>query len=234
MRWKKKTVFERRRSNYSSASDEYSSLHNKRQVFVRGRIPSPNHGQVFVRWTNTLSKTWGNYSSHGGIPSPKNGASIRSLDEYPLQHMGQVFVPWTNTLPKTHGATIRPLDEYPLQNMYGASICPNGRISSAAHGANIRTMDEYTPIRNLGQVLARGRIVPIFDKWICQVFVKSMLNVRIRAGCATLQAAWYIRYVRWACLFYMSFKVWFLWTVVNTLIHSFTIFTEGRSRVFYI
>ena len=124
------TVFARRRPNYSSGSDEYP-LHNKRKVFVRGRIPSPNHeasirpldeypphnmGQVFVPWTNTLSRKWGKYSSLGRIPSPKHSASIHPMDEYPLQHMGQVFVRrvWTNT-----------------------------------------------PTRNLGQVLARGRIVLI-------------------------------------------------------------------------
>ena len=71
--------------------DEYH-LHNKRQVSVRGRIPSP-----------------------------KNGASIRPTDEYPLQyplqHKGQVFVPWMNTLPKTWGKC--------------SSL---GRIPSATHG----------------------------------------------------------------------------------------------------
>ena len=35
----------------------------------------------------------------GQIPSQKHGATIRTVDEYPLKKMGQVIVLWTNTLP---------------------------------------------------------------------------------------------------------------------------------------
>ena len=86
--------------------------------------------RVFVRGTNILSKTWGNYSSHGPTPSP------------------------------THGANIRPLDEHPLQT-WGKYYSSFGRISSAAHRASIPNMDEYPHQEPVGQVLARGRIVPI-------------------------------------------------------------------------
>ena len=178
------TIFAWRRPSYSSASDEYP-LHNKRQVFLRGRIPSPNHQakfrpldesplhnkrQVFVRgripspnheasfrpfWTNTLSKTWGKYSSRGRIPSPKDGGSIiRPLDEYPLQHMGQVFVLWTNILCSTWGK----------YSYYGRIPPP---------------------------VLARGRIVPIgrmelsgsgqiywYSCGVCNYYVQQLLIVR--------------------------------------------------------
>ena len=49
---------------------------------------------------------------------------------------------------------------------------------------------------------------------------------------STLRAAWYIRKVRWACLFCVSFIVWWLWTkytirqvAVDTQFHNF----YGRS-----
>ena len=113
------TIFARRRQNYSSASDSYP-LHNKRQVFVRGRIPSPNHeasirsldeyplqnmGQLFVPRRNTLSKKWGKYSFVGRIPSSTHGASIRttSMDQYPHQEPGASTCPWTNSTYSTHG-----------------------------------------------------------------------------------------------------------------------------------
>ena len=53
---------------------------------------------------------------------------------------------------------------------------------------------------------------------------------RLNGWNSTLQAVWYIRHVRWACLFYISFIVWCLWSkpTIWLLILSFTIFTEGR------
>ena len=97
--------------------------------------------QVFVRWTNTLSKTRGKYSSHGQIPSPKQG------DEYPLQHLPKTWGKYSShgriPSPK-YGASIRPMDEYPLQHMGQAFV-----------------LWTNTPTRNLGQVLTRGRVVPI-------------------------------------------------------------------------
>ncbi|CAN0538818.1 unnamed protein product [Laminaria digitata] len=57
------------------------------------------------------------------------------------------------------------MDEYPLQHM-----------------GQVFVLWANTPTRNLGQVLARGRIVPI-DEWISQVFVKS---IRVLAGCEKL------------------------------------------------
>ena len=116
---------------FVSASDEYP-LHNKRKVFVRGRIPSPNHeasirpldkyplqnmGQVYVPWTNTLSRKWGKYSSLGRVPSPKHGASIHPMDEYPLQHMGQVFVLWTNTPTRNLGQDLARGRIVPIRRM---------------------------------------------------------------------------------------------------------------------
>ena len=38
---------------------------------------------------------------------------------------------------------------------------------------------------------------------------------RLNEWNSTLQAAWYIRHVRWACLLYISFIMWCLWTTVN-------------------
>ena len=81
-------------------------------------------------------------------------ASIRPLDEHPLQNKGQVFVPWTNTLPSTWG-----------------KYSSHGRIPSLAHGASIRqrtntlsktrgkysSTDEY-PCGNMGQVFVHRRI----------------------------------------------------------------------------
>ena len=77
-------------------------------LFVDGRIPSQNHGasirpsvgripslkhEASIRpWTNTLSNTWGKYSS---------------MDEYPLTNMGQAFV-CGRILSQKHGAGIRP------------------------------------------------------------------------------------------------------------------------------
>ena len=44
---------------------------------------------------------------------------------------------------------------------------------------------------------------------------KKQINVsceydRLNGWNSTLQAAWYIRHVRWACLFYASFLIWCL------------------------
>ena len=63
------------------------------------------------------------------------------------------------------------------------------------------------------------------------LFHKKLENVsceydRLNGWNSTLQAAWYIRHVRWTCLFYISFiiLVWFLWTkpTIWLLILSFT------------
>ena len=47
---------------------------------------------------------------------------------------------------------------------------------------------------------------------------------RLNGWNSTLQAAWYIRHVRWTCLFYISFIIWFLWAkpTIWLLILSFT------------
>ena len=108
------TIFAWRRPSYSSASDEYP-LHNKRQVFLRGRIPSPNHQAKFRPLDESPLHNKRQVFVRGRIPSPNHEASIRpwtntisttrgkypSVDEYPLQKMGQVFVPRTNTLSNT-------------------------------------------------------------------------------------------------------------------------------------
>ena len=48
---------------------------------------------------------------------------------------------------------------------------------------------------------------------------------RLNGWNSTLQAAWYIRHVRWACLLYVSFIIWCLWTksTIWSLILNFTI-----------
>ena len=128
--------------------------------------------RVFVRWTNTLSKTWSKYSSHARIPSPKYGASIRPLDEYPLHNKRHVFVRGRIPSPN-HEVSICPLDDT-LPKTWG-KYSSHARIPSPKHGTRICPMDEYplqhtgqvfvlwtnTLTGNLGQVLARGRIVPI-------------------------------------------------------------------------
>ena len=52
---------------------------------------------------------------------------------------------------------------------------------------------------------------------LTQVFYKKLKNVsceydRLNGWNSILHAAWYIRHVRWTCLFYISFIIWFLWT----------------------
>ena len=137
------TVFAWRRQNYSSATDG---------------IPSPKQEATMCPWTNTLSKTRGNYSS---------------VDEYHLQIMRQLFVrwtnalpktwgkfvPWTNTLPKTLGRKVFVSWSNTLSTTWG-KYSSHGRKSSATHGASIRTMNEYPP-QHMGHVLARGGIAPI-------------------------------------------------------------------------
>ena len=60
-------------------------------------------------------------------------------------------------------------------------------------------------------------------------YYKKLKNVsceydRLNGWNSTLQAAWYIRHVRWTCLFYISFIICFLWTkpTIWLLILSFT------------
>ena len=71
-------------------------------------------------------------------------------------------------------------------------------------------------------------------------YINKMKNVscendQLKGWNSTLQAAWYIRHVRWTCLFCISYRIWCLWTnpTIWLLIPSFTNFTEGRSRVFF-
>ena len=52
---------------------------------------------------------------------------------------------------------------------------------------------------------------------ILNLFYKKLKNVsceydRLNGWNLTSQAARYIRHVRWTCLFYISFIIWFLWT----------------------
>ena len=70
-------------------------------------------------------------------------------------------------------------------------------------------------------------------------FVKSFKYVsceydRLNGWNSTLQAVWYIRHVRWTCLFYTgtSFIIWFLWSKPTILLLMLS-FTKNRSRVFY-
>ena len=67
-------------------------------VHKRLRIPissrkSPDFNQCMRRrLTNTPPKTGGKYSYRGRTPSRKHGASIRTVDEYPVRSVGRVFV----------------------------------------------------------------------------------------------------------------------------------------------
>ena len=68
--------------------------------------------------------------------------------------------------------------------------------------------------RQLGQVFVKAhtRRLQHFTAW----FYTKLKNVsceydRLKGWNSTLKAAWYIRHVRWACLFYISFMMC-LWT----------------------
>ena len=84
-------------------------------------------------------------------------------------------------------------------------------------------------------------VLKVTSEYTTTVSCRKLWNVsceydRLNGSNSTLQAAWYIRHVRWACFFYISFIIWYFWTKPTTwlIMLSFTIFTEGRSRVFYI
>ena len=71
-------------------------------------------------------------------------------------------------------------------------------------------------------------------------FNKKLKNVsceydRLNGCNSTLQAAWYVRHVRWTCLFYSSFIIWFLWTkpTILSLILSFTQKLVRACSMFY-
>ena len=71
-------------------------------------------------------------------------------------------------------------------------------------------------------------------------FYKKLKNVsceydRLNGWNSNLQAAWYIRHVRWTCLFYISFIIWFLWTkpTIWLLILSFTKKIARACSMFY-
>ena len=73
------------------------------------------------------------------------------------------------------------------------------------------------------------RLQAFFAPWYWRSFYKKLKNVsceydRLNGWNSSLQAAWYIRHVRWTCLFYVSFIIWFLWAKPTTwlLILSFT------------
>ena len=77
-------------------------------------------------------------------------------------------------------------------------------------------------------------------------FYKKLKNVSceynpLNGWNSTLQAAWYIRHARWACLFYISFIIWCLWTkpTIRWLILSFTILRKvvracSTTSIFYV
>ena len=71
-------------------------------------------------------------------PLQNKGQVFVPMDEYPPQHMGQIFVPWTNTFSSTWGK-YSSTDEYPLPN--------TGQV--LVHGY---------PCRNMGQVFVHRRI----------------------------------------------------------------------------
>ena len=122
---------------YSSASDKYP-LNNMRQVFVHGQTPSQIHGASIRPWTNTLSKSWGKYSSMdeyllkimgqysycGRIPSQKGGASIRTVDEYPVRNVGQVFV-------RGRIAPMRRMDFPSIRQIFSYSCGVCNRVASS-------------------------------------------------------------------------------------------------------
>ena len=74
-----------------------------------------------------------------------------------------------------------------------------------------------------------------------QLFHKKMKNAscdsdRLNSWNSILQATWYIRHIRWTCLFYISFIIWCLWTkptiwLFNTQFHDF--YGRSSSRVSY-
>ena len=68
-------------------------------------------------------------------PLQNKGQVFVPMDEYPPQHMGQIFVPWTNTFSSTWGK-YSSTDEYPLQNT--GQVLVHGRIPLRKHGASIR------------------------------------------------------------------------------------------------
>ena len=72
-------------------------------------------------------------------------------------------------------------------------------------------------------------------------FYKKLKSVsceydRLNGWNSTLQAALYIRRVRWTCLFYILFVIWFLWAKPTTwlLIPGMQFHKKIRSRVFYV
>ena len=96
---------------YSSATDE-NPLKTTRQLFVHGRIPSQKHQASIRPWTNTISKTWGKYSSMDEYLTHNHGASIRTVAECPLisycgripcQERGAGIRPWMNSTFSTNG-----------------------------------------------------------------------------------------------------------------------------------
>ena len=136
-------------------------------------------GRIFVSWTNTLSKPWGEYSSVARIPSQNMGRKLvrrtnalskawgehSSVDEYPLKNMERVFVPWTNPLSKPWGKyssiARRPSQKHGnTMNIYSTNGFESTRkiYSNSCGVCNYYTMISYLndPLHRNGE----GRGVP--------------------------------------------------------------------------
>ena len=87
--------------------------------------------------------------------------------------------------------------------------------------ANARTEGRRGPIVRfcITPLLSCCFIYPVFrigvtDDWFYRKLKVKNVSCeydRLNGWNSTLQAAWYIRHVRWTCLSYISFIIWFLW-----------------------
>ena len=112
------------------------------RVFVCVRIVSQKPGANICPWTNTISKTWGKYSSMDEYLLETLG-EYSSMDEYFLENMGQIFVRGRIVSLGNVGRILVFVRGRVLFRKHGR-IFVRGRIVSRKRGANIRSWTNAT------------------------------------------------------------------------------------------
>ena len=127
--------------------DEYPPQ-NKRQLFVRGRIPSPNHEAIIRPLDECPPQNVGQVRPVDEYPPQNVGQeSICLMVEYPLHNMGQVFVPWTKILCNTWGK-YSYYERIPSAT-HGARTCPWRNSTNSTNGSGSYSSNLFVFVRGL-------------------------------------------------------------------------------------
>ena len=131
------------------------------RVFVCVRIVSQKPGANICPWTNTISKTWGKYSSMDEYLLETLG-EYSSMDEYFLENMGQIFV---------RGRIVS------LGNVGRILVFVRGRVLFRKHGRIF--VRGRIVLENVGRIFVRGRMLPLSHTTLTVYYKENSTAVTI-------------------------------------------------------